>query len=197
MKTLIGRLRANHGTTVAYLALFIALGGVSYAAVDLQKNSVGSAEIKKNAVKASEIAKNAVGSPEVKNQSLKCTDLERAACLSSADGPGSVVVRSTETTLFQTCTTGSTTNCSSPNTEITARCNQGETAVGGGHEGVSEGIPFNSPSFRASNVGNVERPDPRTGSPTGWTVVASGAAGSSSATPPAAPTITVYALCAS
>lgn len=32
---------------VGYLALFVALGGVSYAAVALPKNSVGSAQIKK------------------------------------------------------------------------------------------------------------------------------------------------------
>jgi hypothetical protein len=40
---------------IAYLALFVALGGTSYAAVALPKNSVGSAQIKKNAVTTTKV----------------------------------------------------------------------------------------------------------------------------------------------
>jgi hypothetical protein len=55
--------RPGHATVVAYLALFVALGGVSYAALKLPKNSVGSKQIKANAVK----------SAKVKNASLRAT----------------------------------------------------------------------------------------------------------------------------
>ena len=49
---------------LALLALFVALGGTSYAAVKLPKNSVGSAEIKAGAVASS----------EVKDRSLRARD---------------------------------------------------------------------------------------------------------------------------
>jgi hypothetical protein len=53
MLTRFGRhVRAN---AVAYLALFVALGGTSYAAVKLPKNSVGTAQIKKNAVTSKKV----------------------------------------------------------------------------------------------------------------------------------------------
>ena len=40
---------------VALLALFIALGGVTYAAANLPKNSVGAKQLKKNAVRSSKV----------------------------------------------------------------------------------------------------------------------------------------------
>jgi hypothetical protein len=47
---------------VAYLALFVALGGTSYAGVQaLSKNSVGAREIKPGAVRASEVKNNSLG----------------------------------------------------------------------------------------------------------------------------------------
>lgn len=49
------RLKLNHGTVVAYLGLFIALGGVSYAAITLPDKSVGTRHLKKNAVVSSKV----------------------------------------------------------------------------------------------------------------------------------------------
>lgn len=74
-----GRL-GNHirGNVVAYIALFFAIGGVSYAAVDLAKNSISAREIKRNAVRASEIKRNAVRSSEVKKDALKGSDVNEA-----------------------------------------------------------------------------------------------------------------------
>jgi hypothetical protein len=59
----------RHSTVAAYLALFIALGGTSYAAVKLPKNSVGATQIKANAV----------GSSEVKNGSLAKSDFKASS----------------------------------------------------------------------------------------------------------------------
>ena len=55
---------------VGYVALFVALGGVSYAATSLPKNSVGSKQLKKGAVKRSELARGAVTGPKVAAGSL-------------------------------------------------------------------------------------------------------------------------------
>jgi hypothetical protein len=86
MRALRSRL-PGHSTVAAYLALFTALGGVSYAAVNLPNNSVGPGEIKKNAVKAQEIAKNAVRTNEVKNFSLLCTDFKQDQVACAAGQP--------------------------------------------------------------------------------------------------------------
>jgi hypothetical protein len=56
--------RPGHGTVVAYLALFVALGGSSYAAIKLPKD----------AVKQKNIAANAVTSAKVKDRSLAARD---------------------------------------------------------------------------------------------------------------------------
>jgi hypothetical protein len=61
-----GGRRPSHTTVAAYMALFIALGGTSYAAVKLPRNSVG----------ASQIKANGVGSSEVKNGSLRNRDFK-------------------------------------------------------------------------------------------------------------------------
>jgi hypothetical protein len=70
----------KHSTVVAYVALFIALGGTSYAAVKLPKNSVGGTQIKANAVT----------SGKVKNGSLRKADFkvgDLPAGAAGAQGP--------------------------------------------------------------------------------------------------------------
>lgn len=70
------RRRLTFANVVSCIALFVALGGASYAAVTLPKNSVGSKQIKKNAVTAAKIKKNSVNSSKVKNHSLKAVDFK-------------------------------------------------------------------------------------------------------------------------
>jgi hypothetical protein len=55
---------------VGYLALFVALGGVSYAATSLPKNSVGTKQLKQGAVKRSKLANGAVTGAKVAAASL-------------------------------------------------------------------------------------------------------------------------------
>jgi hypothetical protein len=70
------RRRLTYANVVATLALFIALGGGSYAAVNLKRGSVKAKHIAPSAVGRSEIARGAVGSPEVANGSLRIRDFE-------------------------------------------------------------------------------------------------------------------------
>lgn len=70
------RMRVTYGNVVATLALFIALGGVSWAATSLPKNSVSSKSIKKNAVTSAKIKKNSIISSKVKNGSLIGADVK-------------------------------------------------------------------------------------------------------------------------
>lgn len=52
--------KLTYANVVATLALFVALGGASYAALQLPKNSVGPKQLKKNAVTTQKIATGAV-----------------------------------------------------------------------------------------------------------------------------------------
>ena len=59
--------RPGHGTVVAYLALFIALGGSAYAASHLGSKTVGTKQLKGGAVTAAKLKKNAVTLAKIKN----------------------------------------------------------------------------------------------------------------------------------
>lgn len=61
---------------VACAALVVALGGVSYAASVLPKNSVGAAQLQKKAVTASKLRADAVGGAKVKNGTLMAADFK-------------------------------------------------------------------------------------------------------------------------
>jgi hypothetical protein len=68
MTTRFGRfLRRN---TIALLALFIALGGTTYAATALPKNSVGTKQLRKNAVTGAKVKNNALTGADVLESSL-------------------------------------------------------------------------------------------------------------------------------
>lgn len=55
-------------------ALVVALGGTSYAAISIPKNSIGGAQIKKGAVANSDLRSDAVTAPKVKDGSLVRAD---------------------------------------------------------------------------------------------------------------------------
>ena len=71
------RHRPSPALVVACLALTIALGGTSYAAVTLPRNSVGTPQLKRNAV----------NSLKVKNFSLLRVDFKRGQIPAGARGP--------------------------------------------------------------------------------------------------------------
>jgi hypothetical protein len=68
--------RPRHSTVAAYLALFLALGGTSYAALKLPADSVGARQLKPGAV----------SSPEVKNRSLRAGDFAPGTLRSGPTG---------------------------------------------------------------------------------------------------------------
>jgi hypothetical protein len=70
------RLLASPAMAVAIVALAVALGGTSYAALRLPRNSVGNKQIKRNAVTGS----------KVKNRSLGNSDFKRGVLLRGPHG---------------------------------------------------------------------------------------------------------------
>lgn len=71
------RQRLTYANVMATLGVFIALGGTSYAALNLPANSVGTAQLRKNAVTGA----------KVKNGSLTLADLSHSGILRGPVGP--------------------------------------------------------------------------------------------------------------
>jgi hypothetical protein len=79
--------RLSYSNVIASLALFVALGGASYAAVALPANSVGTKQLKTNAVTGSKLKRNAVSSAKVKDGSLQRGDFASGTLLHGPQGP--------------------------------------------------------------------------------------------------------------
>jgi hypothetical protein len=73
------RRRLSFANVTSAIALFVALGGTSYAAIALPHNSVGSSQIRANAVKKSEIATRAVGRSEIQHNGVYRSEVRRDA----------------------------------------------------------------------------------------------------------------------
>ena len=69
------RSHLSFANAISMIALFVALGGTTYAAVTLPKNSVGSAQVKKNSLKAADIGRNAVGASEIRSNAVRGGDV--------------------------------------------------------------------------------------------------------------------------
>src|SRR4051812_19199167 len=68
-------LRFLRGNTIALLALFVALGGTTYAATALPRNSVGPQQLRKNAVSNPKLKNGAVTGAKVADNSIRGADV--------------------------------------------------------------------------------------------------------------------------
>jgi hypothetical protein len=71
--------RLTYANTMGTIAVFIALGGTSYAVTQLPRNSVGSSQIRPRAIGPSELRSQAVSSRAVRDRTLGLRDLSPAA----------------------------------------------------------------------------------------------------------------------
>jgi hypothetical protein len=80
--------RASYANVVSTLAVFLALGGTSYA-VTLPRNSVGPSQLQSDSVGRSEIRRGAVRSGEIRNRSVRTGDISFVArrALRGQQGP--------------------------------------------------------------------------------------------------------------
>lgn len=78
------RIRLTYANVVSTLALFLALGGVSYAAVKLPANSVGEKQIKKNAVTGKKIKKSTITGSKIKKSTITADKIKNGT-LTGAD----------------------------------------------------------------------------------------------------------------
>ena len=81
------RARLTYANVMATIAVFVALGGSSCAAVQLSKNSVRSKHIKNGQVKTADLGRNAVTSAEVRDGGLLAQDFAAWAAAAGRAGP--------------------------------------------------------------------------------------------------------------
>jgi hypothetical protein len=77
----------RYANVTATMALIVALGGTSYAAIKLPANSVGSTQLKTHAVTGSKLRTNAVTSGTVRNGSLRVKDFKAGQLPAGPAGP--------------------------------------------------------------------------------------------------------------
>jgi hypothetical protein len=80
---------ASYANAIATIAVFVAIGGTSFAAITLPRNSVGEKQIKSRAVGSKELKRGAVRSRIIKNGAINLQDLSKATrdSLSGSAGP--------------------------------------------------------------------------------------------------------------
>lgn len=135
------RLRFSPSIVVAFVALLVSLGGVSYAAVKIPARSVGSKELKRSAVAKANIRSNAVDGSKVVNESLTGRDVREgslsgvASALSAASsdhaGAAAGLDRVTYRTVVASVPVADPTSMHATAT-ASAVCDFGQAAVGGG-----------------------------------------------------------------
>jgi hypothetical protein len=92
MKSRFSRIRArlSFANVTSAIALFVALGGSAYAAVELPSNSVGRDQIRTSGVGKSEIGSNTVGTSELRNSGVAAADIKTGAVGPSEVRPNAI-----------------------------------------------------------------------------------------------------------
>ena len=110
------RRRPTASMVVSCIALFVALGGASYAAVSLPKNSVGNAQIKNNAVNYKKIAQHTIGLQRIDSTKVQVRVSRNCTNNSAINGiaqSGRVTCQSTLPTQFGASSDSSTVGTTS------------------------------------------------------------------------------------
>jgi hypothetical protein len=146
--------RPSPALIISMLALFIALGGTTYA-LSIPRNSVGSSQIRTGAVRVKEIHSNAVistklhgssvQSPKILDGTIQPQDLGNGIVRASKLGP--LFIRTAERT-FGAPQAGNNGKPTSRPLEV--RCAPGEIAIGGGlddnaGDNVNAGVVYTRP----------------------------------------------------
>ena len=84
------RRRLSFANVTSMMALFIALGGTSYAAIKIPSNSVGKSQIRTAAVGQSEVASEAIGNGEIRSNAVRSPEIQTNAVGASEIRPSAI-----------------------------------------------------------------------------------------------------------
>jgi hypothetical protein len=161
-------LRAN---AIAYLALFVAMGGTTYAAIRLPANSVGTKQLEKGSVTGAKVAKNTLTGSNIKVSSLgtvpdaaaldgkpassfepsagALTSVTAGTDLTGGGSSGAVTIGADETQLQHrvtgTCPGGSAVSSISQTGQVSCATTGVTQMMGGSAGNVSTGIQYFAP----------------------------------------------------
>jgi hypothetical protein len=130
------RARITYANVVATIALFVVLGGSSYAALQVQRNSVGTQQLKRNAVTAAKIKRNAVTAAKIKRNAVTAAKIKSNAVTGAKVNEatlGKVPQAGTADALANVdYNSAAVANPPGQNTPGTVSCDPGQRVVGGG-----------------------------------------------------------------
>lgn len=129
------RARLTLANVVAFLALFVALGGAGYAATKLPKNSVGSPQIKSNAVTAAKLKADSVTAAKIGPGAVGAAQIGSGAVGAAQIGAGAVGTAA----LADGAVTGAKVNVATLGTVPSA--NRAATAANAGDATTLQGKP--------------------------------------------------------
>ena len=155
--------RPSPAMVVAITALVVSLGGNSYAAVKLAKDSVTSRTIKDGQVKRPDLARDAVGTDQVATGSLLASDFKAGQLPAGPQGPKGDKGDKGLTSFAVRANAGQEPNA------ITASCNPGEIAVSGGAHSFDGVLDASAPTSVAQAVFTTGVPTFLGYTPTAWT----------------------------
>jgi hypothetical protein len=128
--------RPTYSEVMSTLALFVALGGTSYAVTSLPNSSVGSAQLKSGAVTASKLHAHAVGAAAVAANSLTGAQIQESSLgvvphAALADSATSAKTAATAKTAASATTAGSATSAGTAASATTAGTADNANLLGG------------------------------------------------------------------
>jgi hypothetical protein len=178
------RSRLSYANTMSTLAVFIALGGSSVAAVQLSRNSVRSEQIANGQVKGPDLARNAVSSVKVANGSLRADDFKAGQLKAGPVGPPGPPGPKGDAGA-----TSLKVRAATASGEVTATCEPGERATGGGAHSVNGVVVASAPVADPNAIFVSTGVTYQGYTPTSWTAAAKNAVGT--------PTdVTAWVVCA-
>jgi hypothetical protein len=168
--------RPTPALIVSLIALTVALGGTSYAALSIPKNSVGTKQLKNKAVTNAKLGSGSVGTGKIKNGAVTTSKINT----NGLTVPNALSANSATSLAGVHYVTAAVPNPANVQTGASVACPTGENAIAGGASGSNTGQTLNA-SFPAVVTG--------TGSvPNGWDAFMLNGA--------TAGTLHVYAICA-
>jgi hypothetical protein len=168
----------TYANVVSSVCLFVVLGGSAYATVTLSKNSVKSKHIAQGEVKRSDIARDAVNSARIADFTLVANDFKPGQLPVGPQGPKG-----------DPGATSLKVRAIAGNGSVTATCQPGERATGGGAHSVNGYIVASAPAGHPLSIYVPDAPSFQEYTPTSWTAAADNGAG-------APADVTAWVVCA-